>query len=135
MDLRPYTKLRLSLQLIPCQVVTLLETLHGAQKPQDVQVEDRLCFVVVSDGRGVSLKDQDVIQPQNRGVEKVRLEGQSVPIATGEAEDRLRPSGLQQGTNGEGTQPHDRILEVWDMKFIVVAGLQPTKGHPHVRPP
>jgi hypothetical protein len=67
--------LRLSLELISCQVVTLLKTLRGTQKPQGIKVEDRLCFVMVSGGRGVSLKDQDVLQPQGRGVEEVRLEG------------------------------------------------------------
>jgi hypothetical protein len=87
--------LRLSLEFIPGQVVTLLETFYRTQKPGDVKVENGFCFEMIPDGRGISVKDQEVIQPQGRGVEKVRLEGQSVPIAARKGENRLHSSGLE----------------------------------------
>jgi hypothetical protein len=46
------------------------------------------------------------------------LEGQPVSSAAGEVIDDLHPFGLQEGTNGKGSQSHDRILEIWDVDRI-----------------
>ena len=57
-------------------------------------------------------------KPKTEAFRRFGLEGQSVSVATGEVEDRLRPLCLQQGTYGKGTQSHDRILEVWDIDDV-----------------
>ena len=49
------------------------------------------------------------------------MKGQSVSIATGEVIDDLDHLSLQEGAYREGAQPHDGILEVWNIDSVHVA--------------
>jgi len=76
---------------------------------------------VVPDGRGISLKDEEVRQTEDGGVQKLRLEGQSVSITAGQVKDRLHASRLQEDTNGKRSHPHDGTLKVWDTDRVDAA--------------
>jgi hypothetical protein len=117
-DQGAYAEPGLSLEIVSHEVITLLQAFGGSEEPHDIQVKDGLGFEMISDGWMLAVEEQNIRHPQGRGIEQFRLEGQPVSSAAGEVIDDLHPFGLQEGTDGKGSQTHDGILEVWDVDRI-----------------
>jgi hypothetical protein len=108
-------------EIVAHEIIAFLEAFGGTEQANHIEIKDGLGFKMISDGRVVTLEQEEILQAKGRGIEKFGLKGQSVSVATGEIIDDLDPLSLQEGAYREGAQPHDGILEVWNIDRVHAA--------------
>ena len=73
---------------------------------------------MISDGRRISGKAQNLPDPEGGHSDDVRLEGQAVPVPQRELNNRIDPDGLEMEAHGEGAHPHHGSLVVGDVHGV-----------------
>jgi hypothetical protein len=99
-DHGPDTKGRRTLERVSAQVCTRLQSSHGLQQPEYVQVEDRLGVRMIPGSWRITSHAYQIAHPQRCGRQQVGLQGEPVAIAAGDLEHRFQASLYQKTRYG-----------------------------------
>ena len=83
-----------------------------------IQVEHGLGLGMVAHLGVVAGEAQDVVNAQHSGTQKVRLQGDAVPVPAGQLEDGVQAGILQHLAGSQRTQAHNRGLVIGDVDEV-----------------
>jgi hypothetical protein len=93
----------------------------GADQLEGVQIEDPFRLGLITKGLMVPAQAEDIANPQGRGPQEVRLQGDPIPVPGDHLQHRVQPGLAKQGAGRQTAEAHHPGLVIGDVDAVRVS--------------